>query len=86
MPKTELSPAQAKQLLQNPPAGLWPGAVRGHSRIPAGAFGGPWEKHKVLARGGHLVKLREFPRRSAALVWWGLALVIAGFPAEGQFS
>lgn len=40
MPKTELSPAQAKQLLQNPPAGLWPGAVRGHSRIPAGAFGG----------------------------------------------
>lgn len=49
MARTELSPAQVKQLLQNPPAGMWSGAAQGHRRAPDGTFLGLWGKIQVSA-------------------------------------
>lgn len=48
MARTELSPAQVKQLLQNPPAGTWSGAVQRHDWGSAGWFLGSLGKTQVL--------------------------------------
>lgn len=63
MARTELSPAQVKQLLQNPPAGMWSGAARGHDWGSAGWFLSSLGKMQVLVHW----KLQVVPRHSDAM-------------------
>lgn len=60
MARTELSPAQVKQLLQNPPAGMWSGAPLGHSQASARCLLVLWEKCECQPTGKHCSKLSVF--------------------------
>lgn len=83
MARTELSPAQVKQLLQNPPAGTWSGATQGHGWASAGAFLGLWEQCRCRPTGKHLLKLQ------VSKAFWHtdvVGLITASFPTEVQCS